>query len=84
MTMRVRKNKEGAENPEAFAGRELRTVCPMGGRCKIEGAGRGKCPHCRFRKCLDLGMSLTRECSLFTYSTTDFPPSAVDNVRLSV
>uniref|UniRef100_A0A0X3QAH2 Nuclear receptor domain-containing protein n=1 Tax=Schistocephalus solidus TaxID=70667 RepID=A0A0X3QAH2_SCHSO len=59
MTMRVRKSKEGTEDTEAFAGRELRTVCPMGGHCKIEGPGRGKCPHCRFRKCLDLGMSLT-------------------------
>ncbi|KAL7053509.1 hypothetical protein AAHC03_027062 [Spirometra sp. Aus1] len=59
MTMRVRKNKEGAEDTETFAGRELRTVCPMGGQCRIEGPGRGKCPHCRFRKCLDLGMSLT-------------------------
>ncbi|VDM02806.1 unnamed protein product [Schistocephalus solidus] len=58
--MRVRKSKEGTEDTEAFAGRELRTVCPMGGHCKIEGPGRGKCPHCRFRKCLDLGMSLTQ------------------------
>ncbi|KAM7543168.1 hypothetical protein Aperf_G00000016155 [Anoplocephala perfoliata] len=38
---------------------DLNVVCPMGGNCKIEGPGRGKCPHCRFRKCLDLGMSLT-------------------------
>ncbi|KAF8566917.1 hypothetical protein P879_02873 [Paragonimus westermani] len=35
------------------------TVCPMGGQCRVEGPGRGKCPHCRYRKCLDLGMTLT-------------------------
>ncbi|CAH8875047.1 unnamed protein product [Trichobilharzia szidati] len=35
------------------------SICPMGGRCRVEGPGRGKCPHCRYRKCLDLGMTLT-------------------------
>ncbi|VEL19334.1 unnamed protein product [Protopolystoma xenopodis] len=34
-------------------------ACPMGGGCRVEGPGRGKCPHCRFKKCLDLGMNLT-------------------------
>ncbi|VUZ44964.1 unnamed protein product [Hymenolepis diminuta] len=47
----------GGGNSEIYA--DLNVVCPMGGNCKIEGPGRGKCPHCRFRKCLDLGMSLT-------------------------
>ncbi|CAH8680734.1 unnamed protein product [Schistosoma rodhaini] len=35
------------------------SICPMGGRCRVEGPGRGKCPHCRYRKCLELGMTLT-------------------------
>nr|CDS31978.1 nuclear receptor 2DBD gamma [Hymenolepis microstoma] len=47
----------GGGNSDLYA--DLNVVCPMGGNCKIEGPGRGKCPHCRFRKCLDLGMSLT-------------------------
>lgn len=51
----------GGGNSEIYA--DLNVVCPMGGNCKIEGPGRGKCPHCRFRKCLDLGMSLTRKCT---------------------
>ncbi|VDN97648.1 unnamed protein product [Rodentolepis nana] len=53
----------GGGNSDMYA--DLNVVCPMGGNCKIEGPGRGKCPHCRFRKCLDLGMSLTRKPTLF-------------------
>ncbi|VDM33972.1 unnamed protein product [Hydatigera taeniaeformis] len=67
LTNRIKKDKstngEG-ESAKASTQRveiypDLNVVCPMGGNCKIEGPGRGKCPHCRFRKCLDLGMSLT-------------------------
>ncbi|VDP04037.1 unnamed protein product [Schistosoma mattheei] len=44
------------------------SICPMGGRCRVEGPGRGKCPHCRYRKCLELGMTLTRKfLSFYTY-----------------
>ncbi|CAL8077410.1 unnamed protein product [Calicophoron daubneyi] len=46
-------------NAEAGGPTPVDSVCPMGGQCRIEGPGRGKCPHCRYRKCLDLGMTLT-------------------------
>ncbi|VDK20940.1 unnamed protein product [Taenia asiatica] len=67
LTNRIKKDKsangEGDSAKSSIQGGEiypdLNVVCPMGGNCKIEGPGRGKCPHCRFRKCLDLGMSLT-------------------------
>ncbi|CDS37339.1 nuclear receptor 2DBD gamma [Echinococcus multilocularis] len=67
LTNRIKKEKstfgEGDSAKSSTQGGEthpdLNVVCPMGGNCKIEGPGRGKCPHCRFRKCLDLGMSLT-------------------------
>ncbi|KAL5108052.1 Knirps-related protein [Taenia crassiceps] len=67
LTNRIKKDKsasgEGDSAKSSTQGGEmfpdLNVVCPMGGNCKIEGPGRGKCPHCRFRKCLDLGMSLT-------------------------
>ncbi|VDP88103.1 unnamed protein product [Echinostoma caproni] len=48
-------------NSEAGGPSPAESVCPMGGQCRVEGPGRGKCPHCRYRKCLDLGMTLTRE-----------------------
>ncbi|KAG5455344.1 hypothetical protein CSKR_105497 [Clonorchis sinensis] len=44
---------------EAGGGNLSDSACPMGGQCRVEGPGRGKCPHCRYRKCLDLGMTLT-------------------------
>lgn len=44
---------------ESGSGNHLDAICPMGGQCRVEGPGRGKCPHCRYRKCLDLGMTLT-------------------------
>ncbi|CAH8589751.1 unnamed protein product [Dicrocoelium dendriticum] len=49
---RFRQSESGGGNP-------LDAICPMGGQCRVEGPGRGKCPHCRYRKCLDLGMTLT-------------------------
>lgn len=48
-------------NAEGGAALAVDTVCPLGGNCRVEGPGRGKCPHCRYRKCLDLGMTLTRK-----------------------
>ncbi|VDD77213.1 unnamed protein product [Mesocestoides corti] len=65
LTNRIKKDKPATADGEpskpthgdVYA--DLSVACPMGGNCKIEGPGRGKCPHCRFRKCLDLGMSLT-------------------------
>uniref|UniRef100_A0A0X3NNT8 Uncharacterized protein n=1 Tax=Schistocephalus solidus TaxID=70667 RepID=A0A0X3NNT8_SCHSO len=34
------------------------TVCPSGGNCVIAKTSRGRCQQCRYKKCLELGMSL--------------------------
>ncbi|CAD5117876.1 DgyrCDS6620 [Dimorphilus gyrociliatus] len=37
---------------------DLTPKCPKGGGCKIvQGSKRNSCSHCRYKKCLDLGMS---------------------------
>uniref|UniRef100_A0A5K3ELX8 NR LBD domain-containing protein n=2 Tax=Mesocestoides corti TaxID=53468 RepID=A0A5K3ELX8_MESCO len=34
------------------------TTCPSGGKCVIAKTSRGRCQQCRYKKCLEVGMSL--------------------------
>ncbi|KAL5961306.1 putative nuclear hormone receptor HR3 [Taenia solium] len=34
------------------------TTCPSGGNCVIAKSSRGRCQQCRYKKCLEVGMSL--------------------------
>lgn len=39
--------------------------CKLGGNCEMDTYTRRKCPHCRFKKCKEVGM--LEECKLFTF-----------------